>query len=59
MGPAGAEADSGLGTDFYAIRESKVSITPLRIDLTQYEVFEQLTRWVDGIQAAEAKQEKQ
>ncbi len=49
VGPAGAEQDAGHGTDFYAIRQQRVSITPLRIDLTHYESFEQLGRWVKGL----------
>lgn len=52
VGPAGAEEDSGPGTDFYAVRSNKVSITPLRIDLTHYEAFDQLSRWVNGLQIA-------
>lgn len=46
VGPAGAEQDAGIGTDFYAVREGKVSITPLRIDLTHYEAFDGLSSWV-------------
>lgn len=49
VGPAGKEADAGEGTDFYAIRNNKVSITPLQIDLTQYAAFEQLSTWIKGI----------
>lgn len=49
VGPAGAEQDAGVGTDFYAIRHFKVSITPLRIDLTHYEAFEVLSGWVKGL----------
>ena len=49
VGPPGAEEDSGLGTDFYAIRQRKVSITPLRIDITHYEAFDQLSNWVEGL----------
>ncbi len=49
VGPAGAEEDSGPGTDFYAVRHRRVSITPLRIDLTHYEAFEQLSHWVGGL----------
>lgn len=51
VGPAGAEEDSGPGTDFYAVRHGKVSITPLRIDLTHYESFDALSAWVEGIKA--------
>ena len=34
IGPAGAARDGGPGTDFHAITERRVSITPLQIDLT-------------------------
>lgn len=46
VGPPGAEQDAGIGTDFYAVRQNKVSITPLRIDLTHYEAFDVLSNWV-------------
>ncbi|MCX7120734.1 MAG: 5'/3'-nucleotidase SurE [Gammaproteobacteria bacterium] len=49
VGPPGAEQDAGIGTDFYAIRQNKVSITPLRIDLTHYEAFDVLSNWVKKI----------
>lgn len=45
IGPSGEEEDAGEGTDFYAIRNNKVSITPLQIDLTDYDGFEQLRTW--------------
>ena len=51
VGPAGEEEDAGPGTDFHAVRHGKVSITPLRIDLTHYESFDQLTNWVRGLNA--------
>ena len=51
VGPAGAEQDAGIGTDFYAVRQNKVSITPLRIDLTHYEAFDVLSKWVEKIKA--------
>lgn len=50
VGPAGKEEDSGPGTDFYAVRHGRVSITPIRIDLTHYEAFDQLASWVKGLQ---------
>jgi 5'-nucleotidase len=34
IGPAGAAADAGPGTDFHAVEASRVSVTPLRMDLT-------------------------
>lgn len=49
VGPAGAEQDAGSGTDFNAVRNNKVSITPLRIDLTHHESMPQLNEWVQGL----------
>ncbi|HLD84717.1 MAG TPA: 5'/3'-nucleotidase SurE [Coxiellaceae bacterium] len=46
VGPPGTEQDAGSGTDFHAIRQKKVSITPLRIDLTHVEVLDTLSSWV-------------
>ncbi len=34
IGPAGGAADAGPGTDFHAVSEGRVSVTPLRLDLT-------------------------
>jgi 5'-nucleotidase len=34
IGPAGGAADAGPGTDFHAIENRRVSVTPLRMDLT-------------------------
>jgi 5'-nucleotidase len=34
IGPAGGAADAGPGTDFHAIESRRVSVTPLRMDLT-------------------------
>lgn len=50
IGPAGPEQDAGLGTDFYALLKNKVSITPLRIDLTDHEQIDTLTSWAEKIQ---------
>lgn len=50
VGPAGREADAGPGTDFFAVRHKKVSITPLRIDLTHYESFDAIANWLQSIQ---------
>lgn len=38
IGPAGEAADASEGTDFWAIEQGYVSITPLKIDLTHYEM---------------------
>lgn len=34
IGPAGKERDAGEGTDFHAVANGFISVTPLRIDLT-------------------------
>ena len=49
VGPAGSAADAGPGTDFAAIAQGKVSISPIRIDLTHYEAFDQLAVWAKGL----------
>jgi 5'-nucleotidase len=49
VGPAGAEQDAGPGTDFHAIKQHCVSITPLQIDLTRYTAMEQVSDWLKGI----------
>lgn len=46
VGAAGAAQDAGAGTDFYAIEQSQVSLTPLQIDLTQYAQLDALKEWV-------------
>lgn len=49
IGLPGLEADSGVGTDFYAVNAGYVSITPLHLDLTNYKVFDQLSQWVGSV----------
>jgi 5'-nucleotidase len=46
VGCAGPEQDAGPGTDFYALRNRYVSVTPLQIDLTRYESVERLKDWL-------------
>ena len=48
VGAAGPEQDAGPGTDFHAIRESYVSVTPLQIDLTRYDRIDRLAHWLEG-----------
>ncbi|WP_010653396.1 5'/3'-nucleotidase SurE [Fluoribacter dumoffii] len=50
IGLPGPQADAGPGTDFYAISEGYVSITPLHLDMTNYKMFDQLASWLNGIQ---------
>lgn len=46
VGPPGAEADAGPGTDFYAIKRNYVSITPLQVDMTRYTALDQVASWL-------------
>jgi len=48
IGAAGAAEDAGEGTDFHAIANSRVSLTPLQVDLTRYAQLEALTAWLVG-----------
>lgn len=48
VGPCGAEADAGDGTDFNAIREARVSITPIHTDLTQFSALEKTRAWLEA-----------
>ena len=43
VGQAGPEADAGLGTDFHAINQGYVSVTPLHLDMTHYAIFDQIS----------------
>ncbi len=49
IGPAGAEADAGPGTDFHAIAAHRVSITPIQTDVTRHGAIEQIAGWVRGL----------
>jgi len=46
VGAAGAAADAGEGTDFHAVEQRRVSVTPLQIDLTNREQMESVREWV-------------
>jgi 5'-nucleotidase len=50
-GKLGDELDAGEGTDFFAINEKKVSITPLKIDMTAYNSMETVANWVEKIKS--------
>ena len=49
VGPPGGEQDAGPGTDFHAIRQGRVSITPIQVDLTRYSALETVARWVEAL----------
>ncbi len=46
IGPPGEAEDDGPGTDFHAIREGSVSITPIQVDLTRYQALDKVAGWV-------------
>ena len=47
IGPAGKGQDAGPGTDFHAVENGYVSVTPLHIDLTRHEAIDGLGRWLN------------
>ena len=47
VGPVGPEQDAGTGTDFHAIRQQRVSITPLMIDLTARDQLGDIQTWLN------------
>lgn len=46
VGGAGAAADAGPGTDFHAVAEGRVSITPLQMDLTHAAQLGLVREWL-------------
>lgn len=46
VGPPGAEQDAGPGTDFHAVRNGYVSVTPILVDLTRHERVGSLQNWL-------------
>jgi 5'-nucleotidase len=49
IGENGKEADNGKGTDFHAISNNFVSVTPLQVDLTKYPEIQQVSDWLEKI----------
>ena len=46
IGPAGGAADAGPGTDFHAVEQGRVSVTPLRLDLTNHAQLSKAKEWL-------------
>ena len=46
VGAAGAAADAGPGTDFHAVAQGRVSLTPLQIDLTHTAQLDSIRGWL-------------
>lgn len=50
IGPPGELADAGEGTDFSAIEQGYVSITPLSVDMTSHEQLAVTRKWVQPLE---------
>ncbi|HSX72056.1 MAG TPA: 5'/3'-nucleotidase SurE, partial [Pseudomonas sp.] len=46
---SGDAEDGGPGTDFHAVLQGYVSITPLRLDRTLHEAFDSVGGWLEGL----------
>ena len=46
IGAAGAARDAGPGTDFHAVAEGSVALTPLQVDLTHGDRLDEVRRWM-------------
>ncbi len=46
VGAPGEEADAGPGTDFHAVRQGYVSVTPLKVDLTDRALIPVVEEWL-------------
>jgi 5'-nucleotidase len=46
VGPSGPGQDAGPGTDFNAIAQGYVSVTPLQVDLTRHSALDEVRDWV-------------
>jgi 5'-nucleotidase len=46
VGAAGSAQDAGAGTDFYAVAQGRVSITPLQVDLTRTQQMDAVRQWL-------------
>jgi 5'-nucleotidase len=51
VGAAGLGQDVGPGTDFHAVANNYVSVTPLQIDLTRHAMLDDVHSWLQGREA--------
>jgi len=47
VGPAGGGSDAGVGTDFHAVEQGRVSVTPIKVDLTDHDRIAPLGAWLE------------
>ena len=52
IGPVGDESDAGPGTDFHAVAQNQVSVTPLQIDMTRHSALPAVRQWLAEISPA-------
>ena len=52
IGPTGLALDGAAGTDFYAIDQGSVSVTPLQVDLTHHSQLSQVRAWIPPLCAS-------
>lgn len=48
IGPSGSAADAGEGTDFAAVAEQYVSVTPLQADLSAFQQLDYFKTWFEA-----------
>jgi 5'-nucleotidase len=48
VGAAGPAQDSGPGTDFHAVAQNRISVTPLQVDLTRYAQMDMIKGWIEA-----------
>jgi len=49
IGAAGGGEDVGEGTDFHAIGNGRISVTPIKVDLTDHDEVERLSSWLGAV----------
>lgn len=49
VGPAGPGQDAGPGTDFHAVKEGYVSVTPIKTDLTDTDQLTAVEQWISPL----------
>jgi 5'-nucleotidase len=47
VGAAGNAQDAGEGTDFHAVAQNRVSVTPLQMDLTHFAQLDSVRAWLE------------
>jgi len=47
VGPPGGQREAGPGTDFHALSQSRVSVTPLQVDLGDTDGFQEVGPWLE------------